>query len=391
MIKMQRGAAGVAAACLMAACAPSGGGLQMQPGTAPPIRVGQTVQGSLADTDPAGLERGRFDAYRFDAAAGQQLVATMESETFDTFLTVGRLHGPVMDVVDTDDDGAGEGTNSRMRFTVPATGAYVLIAQSFAEEGRGAYTLSLAQAPAPITGATQAITAGQSVTGQIADTDNVSDEDDAFYDAYTFTGRAGQRIAVTAESGDFDTFLRVGRMVGTAFEELESDDDGAGGEGTNSMVRMTLEEDGQYVIRVSPLGEGTGAYTLRLEERAAARGPQPAQPLQAGVRAQGVLDEDDAVLEADNSYYDLWSYQGREGEALKIQMMSDDFDTYVAIGRMVNGAWEEVASMDDGGEGTNTLLEVTLPATGEYVIRANSFGGEETGGYTLLVETSRSR
>jgi hypothetical protein len=393
MIKMQRGAAGVAAACLMAACAPSGAGLQMQPGTAPPIRVGQTVQGSLADTDPAGLQRGPFDAYRFDAAAGQQLVATMESDTFDTFLTVGRLHGPVMDVVDTDDDGGsgGEGTNSRMRFTIPATGAYVLVAQSFTEEGRGAYTLSLAQAPAPTTGATQAITPGQPVTGQIADTDNVSDEDDAFYDAYTFTGRAGQRIAITLESGDFDTFLRVGRMEQGAFEELESDDDGAAGEGTNSMLRMTLEEDGQYVIRVSPLNEGTGAYTLRLEERAAPRGPQPAQPLQAGVRAQGVLDEDDAVLEADNSYYDLWSYQGREGEALKIQMMSDDFDTYVAIGRMVNGAWEEVASMDDGGEGTNTLLEVTLPATGEYLIRANSFGAEETGNYTLLLETSRDR
>ena len=393
MIKMQRGAAGVAAACLMAACAPpSGGGLQMQPGTAPPIRVGQTVQGTLADTDPAGLERGRFDAYRFDAAAGQQLVATMESDTFDTFLTVGRLYGPVMDVLDTDDDGGsgGDGTNSRMRFTVPATGAYVLIAQSFAEEGRGAYTLSLAQAPVPTTGASQAIAAGQAVTGQIADTDNVSDEDDTFYDAYTFTGRAGQRIAVTVESGDFDTFVRVGRMEGTDFEELESDDDGAG-EGTNSMLRMTLEEDGPYVIRVSPLGDGTGAYTLRLEERAVAQGPRPAQPLQAGVRAQGVLDEDDAVLEADDSYYDLWTYQGREGEALKIHMTSDDFDTYVAIGRMVNGTWEEVASMDDGGEGTNTLLEVTLPATGEYVIRANSFGAEQTGDYTLLVETSRDR
>ncbi|HEY7770076.1 PPC domain-containing protein [Longimicrobium sp.] len=394
MIKIQRGAAGVAAACLMAACAPSAGaGLQMQPGTAPPIRVGQTVQGTLADTDPSGLERGPFDAYRFDATAGQQLVATMESDTFDTYLTVGRLYGPVMDVVDSDDDGGsgGEGTNSQMRFTVPATGAYVLIAQSFAEEGRGAYTLSLNQAPAPTTGASQAITLGQPVTGEIAETDNVADEDDAFYDAYTFAGRAGQRIAITLESEDFDTYLRVGRMEGGSFEELESDDDGAGGQGTNSMVRMTLEEDGQYVIRVSPLGGGEGAYTLRLEERAAARGPQPAQPLQAGVRAQGVLDEDDPVLESDNSYYDLWSYQGREGEALTIQMMSEDFDTYVAIGRMVNGEWEEVASMDDGGEGTNTLLEVTLPATGEYVIRANSFGAEETGSYTLLVETSRDR
>jgi hypothetical protein len=388
MNKMQRGAT-AAAACLMAACAPAGGAVQMQPGTAPLIRVGQTVQGSLAENDPAGLERGRFDAYRFDATAGQQLVATMESADFDAYLTVARLHGPVMDVVDTDDDG-GQDTHARMRFTVPATGAYVLIAQSFAEDGLGSYTLSMAHAPPATTGAVRPIAFGQTLAGDIADTDNMSDEDDTYYDAYTFTGRAGQRIRVAMESDAFDSYLRLGRMVGTDFEELGSDDDG-GGEGTNSLLSFTVPQDGEYVIRASPLGEGTGAYTVRLEERAAARGPQPAQPLRAGVRVRGELNDEDAVLEADDSYYDLWTYQGRAGEQVKIQMMSDDFDTYVAVGRMVNGEWEEVATMDDGGEGTNTLLEVTLPANGEYVIRANSFGADETGGYTLLLESSRDR
>lgn len=389
MTNAQRGAAGIAAVCLMAACTPAAGGMQMRPGTAPPIRVGQTLQGTLAQGAPTGLERGRFNAYRFDATEGQQLIATMESEAFDTYLTVGRLHGPVMEVVDSDDDSGEEGTNSRMRFTVPATGAYVLIAQSFDEDGMGAYTVSMAAAPAPTTGQTLPIAVGASATGEIAETDAVSDEDDTFYDAYTFTGRAGQRVRVTMESDAFDTFLRLGRMVEGSFEELESDDDGAG-EGTNSLLRATLPDDGEYVIRASPLGDGTGAYTLRLEEPVV-RGPQPPQPVQAGVTAQGVLDDDDAVLETDNSFYDLWSYQGRAGESLKIQMMSEDFDTYVSIGRMVDGQWEEVASMDDGGEGTNTLLEVTLPADGEYLVRANSFGAEETGSYTLSVESSRNR
>lgn len=387
MMNKQRGAAGIAAVCLMAACTPTG--TQMRPGTAPAIRVGQTVQGTLAPSAPSGLEHGRFAAYRFDARQGQTLVVTMDSEDFDTFVTVGRLFGPVMDVVDSDDDSGEDGTNSRMRFTVPATGAYVLVAQSFDEEGTGSYTLSMAAAPPPTTGGTRPLTLGESVSGQIADTDEVSNEDDSYYDAYTFTGRAGQRIRVTMESDEFDTYLRLGRMQGTDFEELESDDDGAG-EGTNSQLSATLQEDGEYVIRASPLGDGTGAYTLRAEERVV-RAPQAPQPLQAGVRAQGALEEDDAVLENDNSYYDLWSYRGHAGESVKIQMMSDDFDTYVAIGRMVNGEWEDIATMDDGGEGTNTLLEVTLPADGEYLIRANSLGADETGEYTLLIESSRDR
>jgi hypothetical protein len=73
-------------------------------------------------------------------------------------------------------------------------------------------------------------------------------------------------------------------------------------------------------------------------------------------------------------------------------MDSDEFDTYVAIGRMEDcGDFEEIATMDDGGEGTNTLLEVTLPEDGEYVIRANSYSADETGSYTLVVESSRDR
>lgn len=374
------------AACMLSAISVS---VHAQPGTAP-IQVGQSVTGTLEEGDPTVFGRGRFRAYRFEGTRGQRLLATMQSSDFDTYLIVGRMVGPLMDEVRSNDDG-GEGTDSRVRVTLPENGTYLVVAQSYSEDGTGGYTLELRAAPEPTTGQSRPLTMGQPATGELTETDNVEDESDRMYDAYTFTGRSGQRIVAHMESADFDTYLNLGRMENGQFVSVATDDDG-GEEGTNSRLAHVLDEDGQYVIRASSYGAQGGAYTLAVEERVA-RAPAPPRPLAAGREATGQLDDGDAVLETDGSYYELWSYQGRAGEELRIRMSSDDFDTYVAIGRMEGGCgdFEELATMDDGGEGTNTLLEFTLPEDGEYIIRANSFSAEQTGDYTLVVESSRDR
>lgn len=392
MMTMQRGTAALAAMCLLAGCATGGGGTaEMRPGTAPAIRVGQTISGRLADSDPVAMDRGHFRAYRFEAAEGQRMVATVESEDFDTYLTVARLIGPVMDVVKQDDDG-GEGTNSRARFTAPAAGSYLLVVQGFDEEQTGGFAVTLALAAAATGGAPRAIASGQSLNGELSDADLVDDERETSYDVYTFAGRAGQRVTLQLKSDDFDTYLRLGRMQDGQFVEIASDDDGGGGEdgGTDSQIRQTLREDGEYVVHATSFGEAEGGYTLRMEERAPAAAAVP-RPVQAGVRASGVLTDEDPVVDTDGSYYDYWTYAGRAGERLRIELASEDFDAFVALGRMVNGAWTQIGSNDDGGSGTDSLLEVELPADGEYVIRANAFGAEETGDYTLLVTSSRDR
>ena len=355
-----------------------------QPGITP-LRVGQTVTGQLVASDEPVNDRGRFHAYRFDAAQGQRLLVTAESPDFDTYVIVGRQVGPVLDELKTDDDG-GEGTHSRMRFTAPRTGTYILLVQSFAEEGMGPYTLALAEAPAPSTGGSRPISFGGTEEGALADTDNEDDESGKFYDEYTFRGRAGQRIEIGMASDDFDTYLRLGRLDGCDWEELATDDDG--GEDTDSRLRYVISTDGEYVIRATSFGDNAGAYTLSLRERALAAA-QPAQMrrITAGETMNGELDESDPVLDTDQSFYEMWTYQGRAGEQLRISMDAEEFDTYLAIGRMNGGEFEEIATMDDGGEGTNSLMEVTLPADGEYVIRANSFSADETGPYTLRVET----
>lgn len=373
------------AACLLSAGL--AGTAHAQPGITP-LRLGQPLTGQLVQTDEPVNDRGRFHAYRIEAARGQRLLVTAESNDFDTYLVVGRQVGPVLDEIKTDDDG-GEGTHSRLRFTAPSAGSYIVLVQSYAEDGMGPFTVALSEAPAASTGGTRSISFGSTEEGTLADTDNEDDEDGKFYDAYSFRGRAGQRIEIAMTSGDFDTYLALGRLDGCDWEELATDDDG--GEDTHSRLRYVIPEDGEYVVRATSFGENTGSYTLALRERVAGQSPASARRVTAGETANGELDEGDAVLDSDQSFYELWTYQGQAGEQLRISMTADEFDTYLAIGRMDGGEFEEIATMDDGGEGTNSLLEVTLPSAGEYVIRANSFGADETGTYTLRVESSRNR
>jgi len=389
---MQYAAAAAAAWALLAT--PSHA--QRRPAARPPaaaaattpgvIRVGQTVTGTLTARDPRTTEKGRFRVYRFDGRKGQRLIATLRSTDFDAFLTVARSVSGITDAIATDDDrGGGEkNTDARVRFTVPDDGTYLLVAQSLSEEGVGAYTVSLAAAPAAVTAAPRPITVGQTVSGRLDETDAVLEEDDTFYDTWLFTGRKGQRVQIEMKADSLDAFLSVGRMEGTEFNSVKTDDDG--GEGTNSRMTLVLPDDGQYVIRANEVGTKTGAYTLSLTERQPGPATATPHPIEPNQEVTGTLDDEDPSGE-DGSFYDYWTYQGRAGEHLRITMTSEAFDAFVSIGTVDGNSYNELAANDDDpANGTNSLLEFTLPNDGVYVIRAKALSGESTGGYKLKVE-----
>jgi hypothetical protein len=349
------------------------------------IRVGQTVNGTLAETDPRMTERGRFQVYTFTARKGQRVTATMRSKDFDAFLTIARNVSGITDAIDTDDDRGGE-TDARIRFEAPDDGTFLLVAQSLSEDGTGAYTLSLEATPEPTTAAPRPLRVGQNVTGRLAETDAVLD-DDSYYDTWTLTATKGQRLQIEMSADSFDTFLHFGRMEDGEFKSSHTDDDGAGG--TNSRLRVTIPEDGEYVIRANSVRAGErGPYTLAVTQREPGPTTATPRPIEPNQQVTGQLDDNDPQGE-DESYFDYWTYQGRSGERLKITMASEAFDTYVSIGTVQNGAFNEISSNDDGPEGTNSVLEVTLPSSGTFTIRAKALSGENEGEYTLKVEPQR--
>jgi uncharacterized caspase-like protein len=99
----------------------------------------------------------------------------------------------------------------------------------------------------------------------------------------------------------------------------------------------------------------------------------------------GTLTEDDPVL-PDGSHFDVWVYQGVEGEHVTVEMRSDEIDSYLLL---YGGSPEDpvfLAEDDDSGGGLDARIEITLPATGEYAFLANTFEAGETGGYAIRLD-----
>ena len=357
------------------------------PAAAQPIAIGATVEGQLTEEDGKGESDSPADAFRFEGREGQRIRIDMTSSDFDTYL---ELFDGNRVSLDEDDDGGPEGTNSRLTFTLPATGSYIIEARAFAE-ATGAYSLSVAEVEPER--AAETLSFGASVQGEIGEGDPLDDEDRG-YDAFTFSGREGQRIQATMRSGDFDTLLQIGKAEGP-FTHLAEDDDGLM-EGTDSRLNFTLPEDGDYILRALPLTpDGKGLYALDLIDR----GPQP-QPgsILVGSTAWGTLSETDATtdgaggqdvyrLTMRETHYDAYRVTVREDEKLLITMVSHDVDSFVLVGREKDdGAFEVLASDDDGLTDTHAKLEWTAPDDGTFEIRAGAYQHGQTGAYALTVE-----
>jgi len=345
------------------------------PTPAEPIAIGTPVQGVLTNSDGKSAEGRPTDAWRFSGTEGQRIRIDMASEDFDTYL---ELFDEARVSLAQDDDGAAEGTDSRITFTLPRTGSYIVEARAFSDTV-GAYSLSVSEIEPER--APDAMAFGATIQGEIGEADP-TDGDDRGYDAYTFSGREGQRGQAIMRSGDFDTYLQVG-PAGAEFEALASDDDGLG-EGTDSRLNFTLPSDGDFVLRSSPLGsDGKGLYSLELVDR----GPQPSPgSLLVGATARGTLTETDATA-PDNSYFDAYRVTLKEGEKLVITQVSNEVDSFVVVGReKEDGEFEVLGSDDDSLSDTHAKLEWTAPTDGVYEVRAGTFQQGQTGAYALNVD-----
>jgi len=83
----------------------------------------------------------------------------------------------------------------------------------------------------------------------------------------------------------------------------------------------------------------------------------------------------------DGSFFDSYIFEGRRGQRIAIEMRSQDLDSYLIL---LSQDDDNLYLEDDDGAGElNAQLVTTLPADGEYIIIANSFGRGEQGRYDL--------
>ena len=187
----------------------------------------------------------------------------MRSGDFDTYLQVSASDGEFTALAE-DDDGLGEGTDSRLNFTLPATGDYVVRASPLGSEAEGLYSIELIdRGPQPEPGS---ILVGATARGTLVDNDATAD-DGSYFDAYAVHVKEGDKLVITMVSNDFDAFLTLGQTQddGT-FEGLEQDDDGLSD--THAKLEWTAPSEGTYVIRAGSFGQGqTGAYAMTVDRQ----------------------------------------------------------------------------------------------------------------------------
>ncbi|MBE9125395.1 MULTISPECIES: trypsin-like peptidase domain-containing protein [unclassified Coleofasciculus] len=105
------------------------------------------------------------------------------------------------------------------------------------------------------------------------------------------------------------------------------------------------------------------------------------QPLALnGAVVPGRLGQGSNVLPVDNSFFDLYAFEGRAGQRIQIDMSSRQIDSYLIL-LDVNG--NDLAQDDDSGGGTNAKIVTTLPTNGTYLLIANSYEAGQAGSYNL--------
>lgn len=227
------------------------------------VSVGGSVSGSLDGGDGRLEDNSHYELWYLDLRAGQRVAITMRASAFDAYLHVGRQGSET--VATTDDDGAG-GTDAEATLTATTGGTYVIIANSLSAGSTGSYTISVRElAGMSDAGEPMPISVNRTVSGELSASDPRI-LDGSHYDAYVIEGRAGERVAITMRSGDFDAYLSLREMDGT---QIESNDDGEAFEGsTDAQIIFTFPRTGRYKIYANSLTENqTGRYTLTVERR----------------------------------------------------------------------------------------------------------------------------
>ncbi len=89
--------------------------------------------------------------------------------------------------------------------------------------------------------------------------DKTIPDDGSFYDSYPLEGKAGESFIITLESDEFDTFIALMDAKGNVLEQNDDIND----KNSNSLLRVTLPEDGVYSLIVNAYNEGgKGKYVL---------------------------------------------------------------------------------------------------------------------------------
>ena len=340
------------------------------------ITIGDSAVGSFTRESPTWENTSfPYDLYTFRARKGQSLAVR------------GRLISPRKSVGD-----VRVGRTEKNTF-VPIGGSQpVSLFRRFTVPEDGDYTVRLmADSPVPYVlhvnerrpEETRAVARGKILTGSVDP--RVGSEPSPYQD-WSLSAHEGERLAISAHSSEFDTYVVFNRRQGNNLARIAVNDDSAGNV-RNSWIVATAPVTGEYVVRVQSADSTGGAYSLRVDTLARVVQHLRRSPIMSGQEVKATLSRTDSTLE-DGSPYQEWIYRAKApNERVMFTMRSSDFDTFLSVGRVQGGKYVEYSSNDDASDDTRaehvSRVLIVAPAAGEFLIRANSMVTDQLGAYTL--------
>jgi hypothetical protein len=359
----------------------------------PVARAGQKIDGALVASDPFFTlvnDSIRVKSYRFDAVRGRlyRVVVSSPDSNFEVLVATQVAATGLTAVLKADHHLLG-GSISRVVFRATDAGPYLVVVGA-AHQGTGPFSLQIGELPV-IPPTMHAVGVGQTITGVLDERDATAEETGTHYTVYELQGRKGAPLRLSLTETGFDGRLAFGQ-VGASGEWHEIDHADKGGQGDPETLIMNPPEDGGYQVRVAAVGTVDGGpFTLTVTDAPRPRTTPETHPILAGIDVTGRLDETD-MTDSVGYRYDHWIYSARAGEHIVIRLSSDSFDTYLRVGRLTPGGFNQLAHDDDGGGGTNSRLDMTTVDAGEYVIRVSSeTNRKQDGAYRLSIDRPAER
>lgn len=213
------------------------------------LDLGVPVGGVLTPASGRNFKDGSYlDVLVLRAQAGESVALLVESDAFDTYLSV---FDPVGSLIASNDDVwdvSDAWYASQVAFEAALTGAYVVVVSGFTPNDLGAYTVTRIawEAPEPVL----VDVAGPGIFRGVLEPGTPV--------AYRFTVDAPATLTATLRSLAFDTYLTL-RVDGVVVAENDDFED------TDSQVVVDLEP-GTYVVEVAGFfGDASGAFGLDLD------------------------------------------------------------------------------------------------------------------------------
>lgn len=371
------------------------------------LQAGTSITDSLRRSDPRLSDAGPFRVFRIHADTGHVYDLSLKSDDFEPRLMIEIPVAGISELLDEDYDTPPE-AEAHVRFRPPRPGDYLVVVTRHIPHryddadtlpaGRsrttdappdsvvgGSFTLALhdlIDRPA----VPRAINVGDTVSSHLGDQSGILRPSNHLYALYTFHALAGQDLSIVILRNSLMS-VAVGRLDQNRFVEVVDSSRNSSlrsayrreDPASRRNVRFTVPRDGDYAIQVAGGRSLSEDYALALTNWMPSR--VSAKRLTSNVQVTDSIESgagDDAFRE--------WMYVAKPGARLTITMRSSEFDTYLSVGNMRAGRYDELQSNDDArGMDTDSQISMVASDSEPIFIHASATGSPRSGTYTLVI------